>query len=143
VTTRGLAARRGSLDSTSWMCLRSPLTFNLSANETDRQPVAGCTVLFTPIGRVAPLRTQQMNEETDNDGSYPSEEEEEEPDEDEATQRVIEQSLLEYRKLKGLNPRSVSEIVCYPLLLKWYKNVIITIVSNINYIIKIVSLKYF
>ncbi|TNN39921.1 Ankyrin repeat and SOCS box protein 14 [Liparis tanakae] len=45
-----------------------------------------------------------MNQETEDDGSYLSEEEEEEPDEDEATQRVIAESLLEYRKLKGLNP---------------------------------------
>lgn len=29
-------------------------------------------------------------------------------DEDEATQYIIEQSLIEYRKLKGLNPRFIS-----------------------------------
>lgn len=30
-------------------------------------------------------------------------------DEDEAMQYIIEQSLIQYRKLKGLNPRSVSD----------------------------------
>uniref|UniRef100_A0A8C2XL21 Ankyrin repeat and SOCS box containing 14 n=1 Tax=Cyclopterus lumpus TaxID=8103 RepID=A0A8C2XL21_CYCLU len=43
-----------------------------------------------------------MNKETEDD-FYPSEDD---PDEDEATQYIIEQSLIEYRKLKGLNPRS-------------------------------------
>lgn len=33
---------------------------------------------------------------------------EEDLDEDEATQYIIEQSLIQYRKLKGLNPRSLS-----------------------------------
>lgn len=43
-----------------------------------------------------------MNTETEDD-FYEAE------DEDEATQYMIEQSLIEYRKLKGLNPRLVSD----------------------------------
>lgn len=45
-----------------------------------------------------------MNTETEDD-FYQSEDD---LDEDEATQYIIEQSLIEYRKLKGLNPRSLS-----------------------------------
>lgn len=42
-----------------------------------------------------------MNTNTEDD-FYQSEDE---LDEDEATQYIIEQSLIQYRKLKGLNPR--------------------------------------
>lgn len=45
-----------------------------------------------------------MNAETEED-YYQSEED---LDEDEATQYIIEQSLIQYRKLKGLNPRLIS-----------------------------------
>lgn len=48
-----------------------------------------------------------MDTETEND-FYQSEDD---LDEDEATQYIIEQSLIEYRKLKGLNPRSVHPVV--------------------------------
>lgn len=47
----------------------------------------------------------QMKTETEDD-FYESEDE---LDEDEATQYIIEQSLIQYRKLKGLNPRLVSD----------------------------------
>lgn len=43
----------------------------------------------------------QMSSETEDD-FYQSEDD---LDEDEATQYIIEQSLSQYRKLKGLNPR--------------------------------------
>lgn len=46
-----------------------------------------------------------MSKDTDDD-LYPSEDD---LDEDEATQYIIEQSLIQYRKLKGLNPRLVAE----------------------------------
>lgn len=46
----------------------------------------------------------QMNTETEDD-FYQSEDD---LDEDEATQYIIEQSLIQYRKLKGLNPRLIS-----------------------------------
>lgn len=45
-----------------------------------------------------------MSMETEDD-FYQSEED---LDEDEATQYIIEQSLIQYRKLKGLNPRFLS-----------------------------------
>lgn len=45
-----------------------------------------------------------MNTETEDD-YYQSEDD---LDEDEATQYIIEQSLIQYRKLKGLNPRLIS-----------------------------------
>lgn len=45
-----------------------------------------------------------MSRDTDDD-LYPSEDD---LDEDEATQYIIEQSLIQYRKLKGLNPRLAS-----------------------------------
>lgn len=45
-----------------------------------------------------------MNTETEGD-FYQSEDD---LDEDEATQYIIEQSLIQYRKLKGLNPRLMS-----------------------------------
>lgn len=45
-----------------------------------------------------------MNTETEDD-AYESEDD---LDEDEATQYIIERSLIEYRKLKGLNPRLIS-----------------------------------
>lgn len=48
--------------------------------------------------------TCQMSMETEDD-FYQSEED---LDEDEATQYIIEQSLIQYRKLKGLNPRFLS-----------------------------------
>lgn len=47
-----------------------------------------------------------MSKDTDDD-LYPSEDD---LDEDEATQYIIEQSLIQYRKLKGLNPRSASQV---------------------------------
>ena len=40
-----------------------------------------------------------MNREKEHDDSYDSD-----LDEDEATQYIIEQSLIQYRKLKGLSP---------------------------------------
>lgn len=46
-----------------------------------------------------------MSKDTDDD-LYPSEDD---LDEDEATQYIIEQSLIQYRKLKGLNPRWVTK----------------------------------
>lgn len=46
-----------------------------------------------------------MSKDTDDD-LYPSEDD---LDEDEATQYIIEQSLIQYRKLKGLNPRLVAK----------------------------------
>lgn len=46
-----------------------------------------------------------MSKDTDDD-PYSSEDD---LDEDEATQYIIEQSLIQYRKLKGLNPRLVGE----------------------------------
>ena len=46
-----------------------------------------------------------MNTETEDD-FYQSEDD---LDEDEATQYIIEQSLIQYRKLKGLNPRLMSD----------------------------------
>lgn len=42
-----------------------------------------------------------MSSETESDFYQP----EDDLDEDEATQYIIEQSLIQYRKLKGLNPR--------------------------------------
>lgn len=57
-----------------------------------------------------------MSKDTD-DELYPSEDD---LDEDEATQYMIEQSLIQYRKLKGLNPRLVTkceELNTYILLL--------------------------
>lgn len=42
-----------------------------------------------------------MSREKERVGNYDSEED---LDEDEATQYIIEQSLIEYRKLKGLSP---------------------------------------
>lgn len=45
-----------------------------------------------------------MNTETEDD-FYQSEDD---LDEDEATQYIIEQSLIQYRKLKGLSPRLIS-----------------------------------
>lgn len=50
-----------------------------------------------------------MTTETEDD-FYQSEED---LDEDEATQYIIEQSLIQYRKLKGLNPRLLSH---FPLV---------------------------
>lgn len=51
-----------------------------------------------------PRLDKQMSKDTDDD-FYPSEDD---LDEDEATQYIIEQSLIQYRKLKGLNPRWVA-----------------------------------
>lgn len=48
-----------------------------------------------------------MNTETEDD-FYQSEDD---LDEDEATQYIIEQSLIQYRKLKGLNPRLISNLL--------------------------------
>lgn len=47
------------------------------------------------------LLDEQMSTKTDDD-FYQSDDD---LDEDEATQYIIEQSLIQYRKLKGLNPR--------------------------------------
>lgn len=46
-----------------------------------------------------------MSKDTD-DELYPSDDD---LDGDEATQYIIEQSLIQYRKLKGLNPRLVTK----------------------------------
>lgn len=70
--------------------------------------VPDLTVLFTgcftpkqPPSVHIPHPDWQMNTETEDD-FYQSEDD---LDEDEATQYIIEQSLIQYRKLKGLNPR--------------------------------------
>lgn len=60
-------------------------------------------MLFTlclRLSRATPCAFQ-MTTETEDD-FYQSEDD---LDEDEATQYIIEQSLIQYRKLKGLNPR--------------------------------------
>lgn len=60
-----------------------------------------------------PFLDLQMNKETEDD-FYQSEDD---LDEDEATQYIIEQSLIEYRKLKGLNPRLISDHLNNPISL--------------------------
>lgn len=60
-----------------------------------------------------------MSKNTDND-LYLSEDD---LDEDEATQYIIEQSLIQYRKLKGLNPRLVTK--CRELNV-YFLNIILT-----------------
>lgn len=56
----------------------------------------------SPPGKLHVYSPFQMNTETEDD-FYQSEDDD--LDEDEATQYIIEQSLIQYRKLKGLNPR--------------------------------------
>ena len=68
-----------------------------------------CLLIATPSALT--FLDEQMSMNTEDD-FYQSEDD---LDEDEATQYIIEQSLIQYRKLKGLNPRLKS----FKLVLKY------------------------